>query len=70
MDVAPYEPQGRRPRNPTAPKDLADFHLRWPEFRPFALELLSSTNLTAQQTETLKWLVALSDRIGAGDVRE
>lgn len=68
--MSSHEQQSRRSRTPVFPKDLADFHLRWPEFRPFALELLSSTNLTAQQTETLKWLVALSDRVGAGDVLE
>ena len=63
-----YEQQGGHSRTPILPKDLADFHLRWTEFRPFALELLSSTNLTAHQTETLKWMVALSDRVGADDV--
>ncbi len=70
MYVSKEELQGRRYRTPVAPKDLADFHLRWAEFRPYALDLLSSTNLTEQQTETLKWLVALSDRVGAGDVTE
>jgi hypothetical protein len=44
--------------------------LRWTEFRPYALEVLSSTVLTPIETETLKWLVALSDRVGAGDIRD
>jgi hypothetical protein len=70
MDMSIYEQQGTRSRTPIFPRDIADFHLRWTEFRPFALELLSSTNLTAHQTETLKWMVALSDRVGAEDVRD
>lgn len=50
------------------PRDLADFHLRWVEFRPAIVVLLDCPDLTADQISTLGWLIALSDRISADDI--
>ena len=55
------------PVSPKSPRDLADFHLRWSEFRPRMLALQSLSGLTPQQTETLGWLIILSDRVGDED---
>jgi hypothetical protein len=57
----------RRPPRPA--RDLADFHLRWSEFRPLAVEAKNSPEMSDPQRETLTWLIALSDRIGEGDLR-
>ena len=56
---------GQIPSDP--PRDLADFHLRWADFRPAMLALQSSTCLLPEQAETLGWLIALSDRVSADD---
>lgn len=53
---------------PSRPRDLADFHLRWTEFRAPMVDLISSPNLTVEQAQTLSWLIALSDRISAQDI--
>jgi hypothetical protein len=53
---------------PAPPRDLADFHLRWTEFRAPMIDLQCSTNLTPEQARTLSWLIALSDRISAQDI--
>ncbi len=53
---------------PLPPRDLADFHLRWTEFRPGMIDLQCSPGLTPEQAQTLHWLIALSDRISAQDI--
>ena len=53
---------------PTPPRDLADFHLRWAEFRAPMVDLQCSPILSAEQAQTLSWLIALSDRISAQDI--
>ncbi|MGL4237809.1 hypothetical protein, partial [Tabrizicola sp.] len=53
---------------PLPVRDVADFHLRWPEFRATALEIADLDTLSAAQKETLRWLVRLADRVGAGDL--
>ena len=52
------------------PRDLADFHLRWQEFRPTMVALLRNPELTADQIATLGWLIALSDRISTDDFED
>lgn len=51
-------------------RDIADFHLRWPQFRPMAREILQMRGLSRSQSETLAWMIDLIDRIGAGDITE
>jgi hypothetical protein len=53
---------------PVPARDLADFHLRWSEFRGPMIDLQSSPALTPEQAQTLCWLIALSDRISAQDI--
>jgi hypothetical protein len=50
------------------PGDVAEFHLRWTEFRPHAVAALSVNGLTPEQAETLRWMIALSDRVGGLDL--
>ena len=59
-------PPGRNP--PLPPRDLADFHLRWSEFRPGILELVKAPGLSPEMIDTLGWLIALSDRVSADDI--
>ena len=54
-------------KDPTPPRDLVDFHLRWAEFRPVIVELQGKDGLSAAQATTLGWLIALSDRVSAVD---
>jgi hypothetical protein len=49
-------------------RDLADFYLRWSEFRPAALEALDHPTLSSEQHLILSWLVMLADRIGPCDL--
>lgn len=49
-------------------RDVADFHLRWSEFRPLAEAALRSANLPDDQRQVLSWLVLLADRVGESDV--
>lgn len=53
---------------PEPARDLLDFHLRWPEFRPVAANLAQSEELSDIQRTTLKWLIELAERVGAQDV--
>lgn len=54
---------------PVPPRDLADFHLRWSDFRPAMIDLRLCPVLTPEQAETLGWLIALSDRISDADIQ-
>lgn len=49
-------------------RDVADFHLRWPEFRPIAKALCRNPALSDVEADTLAWMVELLDRIGPRDV--
>lgn len=49
-------------------RDVADFHLRWPEFRPTVLGLAADGQLTPEEREALIWLVRLADRVGGHDL--
>jgi hypothetical protein len=54
----------------TKVRDVADFHSRWPEFRPVALSLAQSTRLTTAEADTLGWMIAVLDRIGPKDLED
>ncbi|WP_143079756.1 hypothetical protein [Bosea lupini] len=49
-------------------RDLADFHLRWPEFRRRAVDVSQSAFLKPQDRETIMWLIRMADRIGPRDL--
>jgi hypothetical protein len=49
-------------------RDLADFHLRWSEFREAALKASQSPALVSQERETILWLIRMADRIGTRDL--
>lgn len=67
FDMTNAAPQGNQ--SPSAKvRDVADFHLRWPEFRPLAAGLGQSTRLTLAEADTLGWMIALLDRIGPQDL--
>jgi hypothetical protein len=51
-----------------AVRDLADFHMRWLDFRPQALEIAGRPVLSDEQRELIMWLVHLADRIGPRDL--
>jgi hypothetical protein len=57
------------PKRDVRVRDLADFHLRWREFRPEMTALTETGRLNARRREILRWLVLLADRVGTGDVR-
>jgi len=50
------------------PRDLADFYLRWPEFRVVAAEIAERETLSATELEVMKWLLRLADRVGPRDL--
>jgi hypothetical protein len=49
-------------------RDLADFHLRWPEYKQAAVDAARTPGLPADQREVLEWLVRLADRVGKKDI--
>jgi hypothetical protein len=55
-------------RSAGAVRDVADFHLRWAEFRPAAEAAAQSSALPADQREIVSWLIRLADRVGESDV--
>lgn len=58
-----------RPANPLSTvRDVADFHLRWREFRPIARQLGRNPALSESEADTLAWMIELLDRIGPRDV--
>lgn len=63
----PISPQSAE-QFPAPPRDLADFHLRWAEFRPYMVSLKAKEGLSSDEAATLGWLIALSDRVSAHDI--
>lgn len=49
-------------------RDLADFHLRWSEFRGLAQAATESPGLPWDQRQVLTWLILLADRVGESDI--
>lgn len=49
-------------------RDVADFHVRWAEFRPAAEAAAQSSALPVEQREIMSWLIRLADRVGESDV--
>jgi hypothetical protein len=49
-------------------RDLADFHLRWQEFRKTALALKDGATLNEAEREILYWLICMADKIGSRDI--
>ncbi|CAH1665865.1 conserved hypothetical protein [Hyphomicrobiales bacterium] len=50
------------------PRDLADFYLRWPEFRIVASEIAERETLSRTEREVMTWLLRLADRVGPRDL--
>ena len=57
------------PATPPEPSDLIDFHLRWRQFRPFALRAMESISDQAEH-QTIEWLITLADRVSQNDLDE
>ena len=53
---------------PMSPRDVADFHLRWPEFRAIAAAAVERDNLKSHEREVFLWLIRLADRVGRNDL--
>jgi hypothetical protein len=49
-------------------RDVADFHLRWAEFRPLAESAQARKSLPARERDTINWLIRLADRVGQHDL--
>ena len=49
-------------------RDLPDFLLRWHDYKLLAQEILRRPDLTDDETELLRWLMALADRAGPRDL--
>lgn len=56
------------PVDPEPVRDLIDFHLRWHEFRPFAVQAAAAKGLSDTQSETVDWLIKMADRIRNEDL--
>ncbi len=57
------------PRPSNSPiRDVADFHVRWAEFRPQAQSLCANRALPPADQDLLVWMIALLDRIGPQDI--
>ena len=69
MHDGSFEKDGRM-TPPAPPRDLADFHLRWADFRPCMVALQTDAGLRPDQRETLGWLIVLSDRISEQDISQ
>jgi hypothetical protein len=59
----------RAPTRAAEVRDVADFHLRWQEFRATAIHAAGKVDLTPDERWVIGWLVALADRVGESDVR-
>lgn len=60
----------REPIQIAAVRDVADFHLRWPDFRSLAAHAAENPVLSTDERCVLDWLIALADRIGEGDLQK
>jgi hypothetical protein len=49
---------------PARPRDLADFVLRWSEFRPVAAATAGRKKLSVPEREVIRWLIRLADHVG------
>jgi hypothetical protein len=49
-------------------RDLADFHVRWREFRNKAMNARDNAALGPEERETIAWLIRMADRIGRSDL--
>ena len=57
------------PATPPEASDLIDFHLRWRQFRPFAMRAMESASNQADR-QTIEWLITLADRVSQNDLEE
>jgi hypothetical protein len=53
---------------PLPPRDLIDFHLRWPEFRTVAERVTERGCMSHPEREVIAWLLQLADRVGPRDL--
>lgn len=58
----------RAPTRAADVRDVADFHLRWQEFRATAARVAGRAVLTPDERWVIGWLIALADRVGESDV--
>ena len=69
IDATGHNPRPNAQTTPDAKvRDVADFHLRWREFRPVALGIGQHLRLSDLESDTLGWMIALLDRIGPLDL--
>jgi len=72
-DMSRCEAGGEKPGNQegelVAPRDLIDFYRRWPDFRLTATHLVDRPELSAQERQTVHWLILLVDRISEHDLQ-
>lgn len=54
--------------NRAKPRDLADFAVRWGEFRPAAIRIEANSHLSDDDKALLRWLIELADRAGPRDL--
>lgn len=57
-------------KGPEPISDLLDFYDRWPNLRPSMMALSEAPGLSAEEQETLSWLIMLADRVGPSDLRD
>jgi hypothetical protein len=50
-------------------RDVADFLLRWPEFRSVAQNAAARVSHVDQEKKVIDWLIALADRVGEDDLQ-
>ena len=68
IDLHRKSATGQECGNPAPARDLIDFHLRWPEFRPYAIDILGRPGLSDAEAETLRALIDLADRVRENDL--
>ena len=61
-------PVGAQAKEIPPARDLADFHLRWQQFRPAALVVLTDYALSQPQADCLVHLIELADRVSVEDL--
>jgi len=57
-------------KGPEPITDLLDFYDRWPHLKPAMAALSTAPGLSAEEQETLSWLIMLADRVGPSDLRD